>query len=58
MPVKTRHKGAMPREAAKPTVLDDETYPADMEDARAEPDALGDEKPGPRNPRTIPNPRG
>ncbi|SED76990.1 hypothetical protein SAMN05519105_4588 [Rhodobacter sp. 24-YEA-8] len=58
MPVKTRHKGEVPRDAAKPSVLDDETYPADMEDERSEPEGQGDGKSGPRNPKTIPNPDG
>lgn len=58
MPVKTRYKGRVSRDAAKPSVLDDETYPADMEDQRAQPDGLGEDKPGPKNPKSIPNPDG
>ncbi|SED49801.1 hypothetical protein [Rhodobacter sp. 24-YEA-8] len=56
MPVKTRNKGVLSRREAKPSIDDDETYPADMEDARSEPDDMGEAKPGPRNPKPIPTP--
>ncbi len=58
MPLKTRQKVGKNITRSKPSVLDDETYPADMEEARAEPDNLGDDKPGPKNPASIPNPEG
>lgn len=42
------------KENNKQPAIPDETYPADMEGQRSEPEG-GDDKPGPKNPDPIPS---